>query len=299
MTRFAATLALLLVLGPAARAQETFDLRAILDRPDAVGERVRHTKTEQGLVEQVASANGRVLQQQKEEKRPEQTYVDEVLAVGQDGEADRRRRTFEAFKDDQGVDVDVTGVVVELTRTTGPDGKHDWAFAPAEGSKPIPPAVAADLEADLEQKRERAAKGQTDEMMNEALLPAEPQGAGATWQLDMARLAPIFGMEEGDLDLQQSAGTGALEGVEQRDGQTFLKVKLEVSMMVVRMRGQPLPPTPMNIGFTFTVSPTSHDGELTMSQRFEMSMTPPGAPKGTVVNVKVHNDRHDVREQVE
>jgi hypothetical protein len=299
MVRFASALALTLLLVPAARAQETYDLRALINRDDVVGQRVRHVKTEEGLMEQVVTNNGRVAQQRKEEKRPTCTYVDHVEAVGQDGEPDRRTRTFEAFTDDRGQAVDVTGVVVTLTRTTGPDGKHDYAFAPAEGSKPLPEAVRADIAEDLENKRERESRGHTDETFNEALLPAEPQAAGATWPLDMAALSAIFGMEPTDLDLQQSQGTGTLEGVEERDGQTFVKIKLAMTFVVVSMRGQQLPPTPMNFVMTFTVSPTSNDGELTMQQRFEVSMSPQGAPPGMQVNVKVNNDRRETRESLD
>lgn len=298
MARIASLFALSLLLLPAARAQDTYDLRELIDRDEVVGQRIRHVKSEQGSTEQVVTNNGKVMQQRKEEKRPSQTYVDLVEELGEDGEPVRTTRTYEAFADDQGQALDVAGLVVTLTRTTGPDGKHDWAYAAAEG-KTLPEALRAELGDSVENKRERQAKGVTDAMFNETLLPAEPQAPGATWTLDMARLATVFGMEEGDLDLAQSKGAGTFEGVEERDGQPYVNVKFDLTFVLVTMRGQKMPATPMNFVLTFSVSPTGHDGVLTMAQRFDVSLTPDGAPPGMSVNVKVQNDRHETRTTVD
>lgn len=299
MVRIASIFALSLLLLPAARAQDTYDLRELIDRDDVVGQRIRHVEEEQGLTQQVVTNDGQVMQQRKEEKRPSQTYVDLVEELGEDGEPVRRTRTYEAFADDQGQAVDVSGVVVTLTRTTGPDGKHDWAFAAAEGSKPLPEAVRADLEGSIEKKREREAKGVTEAMFNEALLPVEPQAPGATWTLDMALLSRVFGMEQGDVDLAQSEGAGTFEGVEERDGQPYVKVKFDMTFVVVTMRGQELPATPMNFVLTFSVSPTGHGGVMTMAQRFDVSLTPEGAPPTMSVKVKVETDRRETRTTVD
>lgn len=298
MVRIASLFALSLLLLPAARAQDTYDLRELIDRDEVVGQRIRHVKSEEGSTEQVVTNNGQVMQQRKEEKRPSQTYVDLVEELGEDGEPVRTIRTYEAFADDQGQALDVAGLVVTLTRTTGPDGKHDWAYAAAEG-KTLPDALRAELGDSVENKRERQAKGVTDAMFNEALLPAEPQAPGATWTLDMARLATVFGMEEGDLDLAQCKGAGTFEGVEERDGQPYVNVKFDLTFVLVTMRGQKMPATPMNFVLTFSVSPTGHDGVLTMAQRFDVSLTPDGAPPGMSVNVKVQNDRHETRTTVD
>jgi hypothetical protein len=298
MVRIASLLALSLLLLPAARAQDTYDLRELIDRDEEVGQRVRHVKSEEGSTEQVVTNNGKVMQQRKEEKRPSQTYVDLVEELGEDGEPVRTVRTYEAFADDQGQAHDVAGLVVTLTRTTGPDGKHDWAYATADG-KALPEALRAELEGSVENKRERQSKGVTDAMFNEALLPAEPQAPGATWSLDMTRLATVFGMDEGDLDLAQCKGAGAFEGVEERDGQPYVNVKFDLTFVLVNMRGQKMPPTPMNFVLTFSVSPTGHDGVLTMGQKFDVSLTPDGAPPGMSVNVKVQNDRHETRTTVD
>lgn len=295
MVRFASLFFLSLLLLPAARAQDTFDLRALIGRDEEVGQRVRYVKAEEGSNHQVVTNNGQVMRERGEEKRPAQTYVEVVEERGEDGEAVRRTRTYEAFADDRGQVVDVSGVVVTLTRTTGPDGMHDWGYAAAEGSKPLPEALRADLDGDVEGKRKRQAKGVTEDLFNEALLPAEPQAPGATWSLDVARLTTAMGMEQGDLDVAQSEGAGTFEGVEERDGRTYVKVRLEMTFMLVSMRGQKLPPTPMNFVMTFSVSPTGRDGVMTMAQQFEVSLTPEGAPPGMSVHVKVQSERREAR----
>jgi hypothetical protein len=298
MTRLArltiASSVALLSLAPAVLAQDTFNLRELMNKKPAVGAETRVSKTEQGSMSQtVTGANGQpAMPPQKHETKPEQVYVEHVDAVGADGEPTSTKRTYESFKDDDGKDVAVTGVVVIVTRADGAEGRTSYAAAP--GSAPIPPALDADLRKDADNKNQRAQKHLTDTQINEVMFPAEPQGATGTWAIDMARAAPLLGMEAGDLDLTQSSGNGSIDGTEERDGKTFVKAKIALTLMVKRMQGKPLPaPTPMKFDLAFTV-PSTGDGverDFDMAQHLDLTV----AQQGMNVHVVIENHRLERR----
>lgn len=275
-----------LALGSTAFAQETYDLRQLVDREPGVGERLRVEKEE---------TRTQTMGPRAMTMKPASTFVEEVLALGEDGEPTRLVRAYELFRDEQGADVPVAGVVVELTRDEA-TGRH--AFAAAEGSAPIPPALQKDLTGHVNERNKRAERGVTDREMNEVMFPAEPQPVGGTWTCDVARAVRMMNFEEGDVDVAQSSATGKVEGVEQVDGEDRLKFTVTLTLMMVKMGGRPLPaPAPLETVMTFRL-PLAADGptgDTHMTQRAEFQV--PG-PQGKVT-VKIDGERKERRTRVE
>lgn len=296
MTRGIRPLLLALLFAPAVLAEETWDLRKIIGRKQPVGEKTRIAEEEKGKIEESLIRDGQPAGGQTRDSAGASTYIDEIEAVGADGEPTRVRRTYESFKDDRGTAVPVEKVVVLMTRTEGPDGKFD--FAAAEGSPPLPRPVQNRLRTEAANKTQRLQKGYTEDALNQALLPAEPVASGGTWTLDMAKVAPILGFAEGDFDAPTSTGTGKLEGIEEREGAKHLKTRIELKIMVTRMQGNDLPePTPvvLTLGFLTRAAGDGPQGELTVTQHLDLTLAPPGAPPGTSVHVVVHNERTEKR----
>lgn len=280
------TFACLALLAASAPAQDTYDLRQIMGRKPAVGERVRvsideHRSQRMGpRVQEVASSS---------------TYVEEVLAVGEDGEPTRLVRAYEAYKDATGADLPVDGVKVELTRDEA-TGKH--TFAPAEGSSPLPDVLEEELRGSVRDKDQRAERGMTDEAMNEVMFPAGAVPVGHTWSIDVASAVRMLGMPEADIDVAQSTVAGRVEGVEQTDGHARLKFSIEMRLMMKGMRGRPLPaPAPLVTTMTFRlpVAGGGPDGDTHMVQH--MAFDVPG-PQGKVT-VTIDGQKSERRARVE
>ncbi len=268
-------------------AQEGYDLRGLVGRKPAVGERVRIEKEE---------TRSQRMGPRSMEAKPASVYVEEVMAVGADGEPTRVVRTYEALKDEQGADVTVTGVKVELTRD---EATQRHAFAPAEGSAPVPPALEKDLRSTIGQRNKRAEKGVTDDDMNEVMFPAAPVAVGGTWSIDLPRVIEVMGgFEEGDVDLAQSSASGKVEGVEQVDGHDRVKFTIELRLMLKKMQGRPLPgPAPLVTTMTFRLPAAADgpDGDTHMTQHLEFDA--PG-PQGKVT-VVIDGDEKERRARLE
>lgn len=278
--------ALLALSAVTSSAQEGYDLRGLVGRKPAVGERVRVEKEE---------TRSQRMGPRAMDMKPSSVYVEEVVAVGQDGEPTRVVRTYEAFKDEQGADVPMAGVKVELTRD---EATQRHAFAPAEGSAPLPPALEKDLRATIGERNKRAEKGISEKDMNEVMFPAEPLAVGGAWSIDLPRVVRMMGFEEGDIDVAQSSADGKVEGVEQVDGQDRLKFTIELRLMLRQMQGRPLPaPAPLVTTMTFRlpVAADGPDGDTHMTQHLEFDA--PG-PQGKV-SVVIDGDKKERRARIE
>lgn len=285
-------LTLALLAPAAARGDDTYDLRAKVGRKSTVGERYRLTEDEVGKMEQSVTRNGQAMPGPKRDSSWTRTVVEEIEAVGADGAATKKKRTYEAFKDESGADVPVTGVVVVLTRAEGDKGH--WSFAPAEGSAAVPEQVTRVLEREMKGENERVDKGATEAKINEAMFPAEPQAAGATWPVDLAKAAPVIGLDVEDVDLETSKATGTVTGVEEKGGKRWVKAKVTMNLMLKKMQGRPAPqPIPMELTFDFAV-PTDDcvDRDFHMTQHLDMTMSP---QPGVSAHVLVHNERNERR----
>jgi hypothetical protein len=195
--------------------------------------------------------------------------------------------------------VKVDGVKVEITRD---EKTNKQSFDTPEGSPPIPPAVFDAIASDLEGKNERAAKGYTDRMLGEVMLPAEKKAAGDTWTIDVAKMVEMIGFEAADVDLTKSSAQGALDGTEEKDGHTWVSFHVEMKLVLVRMPGsggQPLPtPSPMDTTMRFHL-PAAADGphgDSHMVQHIELAV--PG-PQGKPVTVTIDTDKVERRSLVE
>lgn len=287
---------LLLALASAASADETHDLRKLIGRKQPVGERARVSQEESGKIEESLLRDGQPAGGGTRESSPSETYLEEVEAVGPDGEPTRLRRSYEAFKDDEGQAVQVEGIVVTLTRADGPEGRFTWAAA--EGSAPLPPAIEASLRGDVANRNQRLDKGVTEDKINAVLFPAEAQPAGGTWSIEMAQAIPLLGFSEEDIDVAASTGKGSVAGVEELQGKQVVKARIEMQVVVKRLQGIDLPtPTAMafTLGFALPVAGDGPMSEFSMVQHFDVTLAPPGAPPGTSVHVVVHNERVERR----
>lgn len=285
-------LALALLVPAAARADDAYDLRALVGRKPAVGARCRKTEDEAGKMEQSVTRNGQAMPGQNRDTAWTRVTVEEVLAVGPDGQPTKTKRAYESFKDEEGAEVAVAGVVVVLTRGEGEKGQ--WTHAPAEGSAPVPPQVTRALDREMKGENERLAKGSTEEKINEAMFPAEPQAVGATWPVDLNKAAPVIGLDVADVDLETSKCAGTVQGVEEKDGKHWVKARVTMNLMLKRMQGRPMPqPVPMELTFEFSV-PTEDclDRDFRMVQHLDMTMTP---QPGITAHVLVHNERNERR----
>ncbi|MCO5170578.1 MAG: hypothetical protein M9894_29955 [Planctomycetes bacterium] len=263
--------ALVVVCPGAARADQTFDLRAIAGRDPVAGERIR-------VVEEDATTQT-MGGQPVMEMRSSATFVEEVQAVGADGKPTRVLRTYEAFVDREGEAVVVDGVKVLLTRD---EAQKRHAFAAAEGSAPLPPALEADLEGTVRDRTEREAKGRTEQVILAAFLPAERQAVGGAWTVDPAAMTDALGLERQDVDVAASKGSGRVVGVEQADGREWVTVSVTVQLVLARMQGQPLPkPAPMDMKLTLRLPAAGDapDGETNMTHHLPLEI--PG-PQGLV-----------------
>ncbi len=269
-----------------AAAQDAHDLRQLVGRKPAVGERVRVVKEERRTQR---------MGPRTQETGSAATYMEEVLATGEDGEPTRVVRTYEAFKDASGAEVAAAGVIVELTRDEA-TGRH--AFAAAEGSAPLPPALHDDIQGSLDKKNKRAEQGVTDADINQVLLPADPVAVGGSWTIDLARAVGMMGLPESDVDLARSTAQGKVEGVEQVDGHDRLKFTIELCLMMAKMRGNPLPtPAPLVTTMTFRlpVAADGPDGDTHMVQHLALEVPGPQGP----MKVTIDGDEKERRTRVE
>lgn len=284
--RLACSLLTLCVSAGPAAAGDAYELRKLLDRDAVVGERIRTVEEE---------TRKQVMGPRKAEERPAATFVDEVQAVGKDGEATRTLRTYESFRDPQGAEVPVAGVKVLLTRDEA-TGQH--AVAPAEGSAPVPPVLQKGLEGDVAGKNERAAKGYTDDDLGRVMLPEEAKAVGDTWSNDVAEMVKMIGFELEDVDLAASSSEGVVDGVEEADGRSWIKFHVTLKLILKRLPnsgGQPLPsPCPMDTTMAFRLPATGDapDGESHMTQHIELALQ---GPQGQAMNMTIDMEKVERR----
>lgn len=276
-----------LALGSAASAQETYELRRLVGRKPAVGERVRVEKE----ATQTQSMGPRSIQ-----LKPAAVYVEEVVEVGADGEPTRVRRTYESFRDDQGDEVAVAAVAVVWTRDEA-TGQHAFTV-PEEHQATFPPALFADMRKFVEGRNEREKRGVTEQAMNEAMFPAEPLPVGGTWTVDVAQAVRMIGLPEEDVDVAQSSGEGKVDGIEQVEGEERLRFTITLRLTMSKMRGRPLPaPAPLETTMTFRlpVKADGRQGDTHMTQHLEFAA--PG-PQGAVT-VKIEGEKKERRTRIE
>lgn len=136
-------------------------------------------------------------------------------------------------------------------------------FAVSSGDdRELPPPLLA-LHAG--EARQRSAPDAEPEV--NPLLPREPVAVGATWSVDLERMAEEFAA---DVDLTASQGSGALKGVTERDGVRYAQVTFEVRLALTTFQGLPCP-EPMQLALTGKIelalepAPPFGSTELTMT----------------------------------
>lgn len=287
-----------LLLVPCATAQETYDLRRADEYEHKVGDRLRVERAERQKSTVVVQNQGQVLQRQEGSEGFEATYVDEVLAVDDEGEVTGLRRSYETFLDvETGQDVDVKGLVVVLER--GADGKHTFK---ADGDVTIPPAVQARLQQEAQKKDAEAEGGEDEDARQDALLPEAPVAVGATWEVPPEKAVESFGFEESELAPGASSVKGTLVSVEERDGQKFLKVQVAIDLAFKRFQGLVCPDPAkfqMQLELDLPAGGTSPAGEAKLTGTFDGQATMPNAPPGVMVDLDLEVQNHQRRARVQ
>lgn len=293
-TLAAALLAGLLTTSGALAQAETFDLRATDDYKPVAGDRVRVEQTERQKSNVVVKNGPQVLQQQEGQEGFVATYDEEVLAVDDEGEVTRARRTYEAFRDlETAQDAEVKGLTVLLERSA--EGKHTFA---AEGDATIPPPLKARLDDEATKKDAKAEGGEDDEDRQEALMPEAPVEVGATWDVPPEQAMEAFGFEETELADEGSSVKGTLVSVDERDGQRFLKVQVAIDLAFKRFQGLPCPEPAtfkMQLELELPAGGTSPAGEARLSGTFDGKPTVPNAPPGVTMDVDLEVENHQRR----
>lgn len=293
-----AALLLGLLLVPLAHAQETYDLRQADEYDPVVGDRVRVERTERQVSKVVVQNQGQVLQRQEGAEGFAATYVEEVLAVDDEGEVSRLRRSYEAFRDlETSQDVDVKGLVVLLERSA--EKKHTFK---AEGDVPIPAALETRLHQEAQKKDAEAQGGEDEEDKQDALLPAAPVAVGATWEIPPAEAVEAFGFEQSELVPEASSVKGTLVSVEERDGARFLKVQVDIDLAFKRFQGLVCPEPSkfgMKLELDLPAGGTSPAGEAKLTGAFDGQATMPNAPPGVMVDLNLEVENHQRRVRVQ
>lgn len=283
-----------------ALADDTVDLRKADSYQPKVGDKVRHTKSDTQLMHHVILNGGNPMQDKKEERGYEAVWVDEVQAVSEDGKkATRTLRTYERLAERRrgGLEeVAVTGVKVLLT--VDAEGKH--AYAAAEGSAPIPPALEAQLRAEVGKGTKKAAAPADDASDPKKLLvPAEPQKVGATWDVDPVKVCAGMGLGKAeDLVLEQSSVKGTFVRLEA--GQAHVKVDIKLALK--RMKDLPLAEVgmfEMTMELALAAAGDSPAGVMQGKGSFKAKPTPPNMPEGMTMTMDMTMDTVERRERVE
>lgn len=299
LLKLAPALAAALLLVPCAQAQEaTYDLRQADEYQHVVGDRIRVERTERQESKVVVQNQGQVLQRQEGAEGFVAAYVDEVLAVDDEGEVTGLRRSYESFRDlETSTDVDVKGLVVVLERS--PEGKH--TFKP-EGQATIPPALQSRLHQEAAKKDAEAEGTDDEEERQDALLPAAPVAVGATWDVPPQEAVDAFGFQESELVPEASSVKGELVSVEERDGQTFLKVQVKIDLGFKKFQGLVCPEPAkflMKLELDLPAGGTSPAGEAKLTGTFDGQATMPNAPPGVTVDIDLDVENHQRRARVQ
>lgn len=293
-----ALIAGLLLLAPRAQAQDTYDLRKADDYVHAVGDRIRVEQEERQQSKIVVQNQGQVLQRQEDREGFTSTHVDEVLAVDDEGEVTRLRRSYERFSDlSTGEDVDVSGLVVLLERSH--EGRHTFK---AEGDKAIPPAVEARLQQEAAKKDAEREAGKDEEERQDALFPEAPVAVGATWEVPPETAIEVFGFEDCELVTEASSIKGKLVSLQERDGQTFLDVQVTIDLAFKRFQGLVCPEPAkfvMKLDLELPAGATSPAGQARFTGTFDGQATMPNAPPGVTVDLDLDVQNQQRRTRVQ
>ncbi len=287
-----------LLLVPCASAQTTYDLRQADEYTPVVGDRVRVERTERQTSKVLVQNQGQVLQRQEGSEGFAATYVEEVLAVDDDGDVTRCRRSYEKFHDvETAQDVDVSGVVVLMERSA--EGKHTFK---ADGGAPLPPTLEKRLHEEAAKKDAEEEGGEDEEDRQEALLPEQPVAVGGTWEVPPEQAVESFGFQESELVPEASSVKGTLVSVEQRDGQELLKVQVTIGLAFKRFQGLECPDPArfdMQLELELPAGGTSPIGEAKLTGKFDGQATMPNAPPGVTVDVDLDVENHQRRVRVQ
>ena len=291
MTR--TTLLTLTLLCPLpALAQQTYDLRTAGADKHAPGDAIRVVETERQDMKMVVKQGEQVMQRDEGVQGFEQTYVEEIIRVDDEGEVAQARRTYSAFTDLK-TEQSLEGgdLVVELN--TLEDGTRTVEYAK---ERTLPRALTTKLDG-MAGKQEEPKPGEEPEepekKPSEIFTPAEPVAVGATWTVDTKQAIEGMGIDE-QYDPAQSTCTGTLVSATPEGGTTWLTVKIDMKLLLTTMEGAPCPDP---FVFEMTMSMRLPDGggntgTMTMDGTIVGSMSPPNAPPGVSValDMKTHGD---------
>ena len=220
----------------AAQSPETHELPPVQPRWKA-GDKVRVRQRQEQTQRIVMRSGLEVVDEQNVRGGFEQRYVLEVTKVDEKGRIVEAKRTYEALHDlERGEAVAVDGLVVRWLRD--PDGALRWE--PPAGAT-LDRFVRETLDEDLEGPDEPGEEGAPD-AARLLFSPGKPVAVGETWELDLAKVAPAFGISPEDVVKKRLQGKLVeVEPPAAAGGTAWLKLGLELQLELKSWEGRVAP----------------------------------------------------------
>jgi hypothetical protein len=271
-----------LLLCPLMAWGQTYDLRQAGDDKPVAGSKVLEEEVERQEMAMTILQGDQVLQEQQGTEGFEQTFLEEILEVDDQGELVRATRTYTRFVDlESGESLDGE-LTVEMSR--GEDGSY--SLGPLPEDRPIPDLLRAKLQSAVAKKNAPEDEEQRDP--EEVFTPAEPVAVGATWTVPPLEALAGLGLNA-DLDVEGSSCAGTLVSAEEEGGTTWLNVKIDLTLKLLTLDGSKCPDPIM---WTMTLELKLPDGggvtgQVRLTGNMKGSMAPPDAPPGMLVKLNM------------
>lgn len=283
MIRTPLLLPLILLCPLAAQAQETWDLRAASEEQNAVGDKVTHVESEQQDMTLVIRQGQDEVQREQQVQGFEQRYVEELLAVDEEGEVTSARRTYTVFTDKQTKQTLEGGeLVVTWTREASGTRKVDYPQ-----DRALPDALKEKLEHLAAGEPEEESEGPKPEQNPGKLFtPAEPVAVGATWPVDPKQAMVGMGIDEA-LDAEGSSCTGTLVAATAEGEVTWLDVKVTMTLRLTTLEGVQCT-EPFVFALTMDLrlpAGGGNVGNVVMNGTMKGALAPPDAPPGVTFSI--------------
>lgn len=226
---------------------QDYDLKKLLDREPAVGAKLHEVETESQVQKQTVSQGGNVVQSTDDKLLSSSDRVVEILAVGENKKATKRKVTYSSLKMSKNGEekvIAVEGLVITV------DATGDEVVITAEGGKEIPDELKMSLEAEATKDKNAEDKGPKD------LMPEGTVKMGGEWTMSGLEAAKALGLPEDGIDAEASSFKGTLSAGE---GEGRLKVTLKIHVVYKTFQGMPCT-KPMTMDLEATIDVTA-EGE--------------------------------------
>jgi hypothetical protein len=244
------------------------------------GDTIKETKTEQANNKIVISVNGSD-QTREESVKSKFVYTDHILERPAGAKQPTKlKRTYETAELTDGTpgDLDLSGKTVLIE-------KADSGYKFTIDGKPVGEKAEKVLAKEF---------GKDKALSDEDLLPKDPVKVGATWKVDVAKLAKDAAGEL-DVDVAKSTATGKLLKLYDKGGHKFgqIEVEMELALNKIGPASQQIVLKPgAKIIITATLDLCVDGSHASMSGK----MTTKGKFEGSAMGVDLKFDLSSVRE---